>query len=189
MAQKPRILNDGRDMFWSLVPLLGLCLLIAAISGSCAFGLTGGASDDRTPDFDVDTALRVDAQYMDFPVRQPATPEGWKPNSGSTQMIDGLRSSNVGWLATSGAYVQLTQTAAAEEGVVRHLGGSDAIGTGQREIGGAQWVTYESEDKRKFWITDLGDVRIAVLSRGPDSDIETIAESTVTTDPLPKAVG
>ena len=34
MADKPRILNNGKDMFWSLVPLLALCALVAIASAN-----------------------------------------------------------------------------------------------------------------------------------------------------------
>ena len=70
-----------------------------------------------------------------------------------------------------------------------YLGGSgteygDIAGTGTREAGGRQWVTYETSGGKRFWISDFGNVRIGVLSRGPDSDIETIAASVATQQPL-----
>lgn len=185
MASKPRIMTDGRDMIWSLIPLLILCAVVAIASGNCSVGLKGDASDDRVPAFDVTTALATDAQTMDFPVRRPPTPEGWKPNSGSTQMVGDARSSNVGWVSANGSYVQLTQTNGTEEALVAHLGDETSLGDGQREAGGKTWVVYKNEDGKQFWITDLGDVRIAVLSKGSDADIETIAASTVQQEPLP----
>lgn len=45
-------------------------------------------------------------------------------------------------------------------------------------------MTYETSEGKRFWITDLGKVRIAVLSRGSDADIETIASSVVAQQPL-----
>ena len=34
---KPRLLQDGRDMFWSLVPLVAGCILLAGLVGMCSF--------------------------------------------------------------------------------------------------------------------------------------------------------
>ncbi|MDS1112389.1 DUF4245 domain-containing protein [Gordonia westfalica] len=189
MADKPRILINGKDMFWSLVPLLALCALVAIASGNCSVGINQDPSNSKVPAFDVVTALDTDARQMPFPIRRPATPEGWKPNSGSSDAIESHRVSTVGWLSASGSYVQLSQTDAPEDLLVPYLGGSgteygDIAGTGTREAGGRQWVTYETSGGKRFWISDFGNVRIGVLSRGPDSDIETIAASVATQQPL-----
>ncbi|NDZ96608.1 DUF4245 domain-containing protein [Streptomyces sp. SID6673] len=185
MAAKPRILHSSKDMIWSLIPLLVICAIVAIASGNCSVGLSGQASDDKTPGFDVSAALEADARDLPFPIREPATPAGWKPNSGSTQAVGGTRVSNVGWISDVGAYVQLSQTDAKEEDLVVHLGGGEALGTGTRQAGGREWVTYSTPDEKKFWITDLGDVRIAVLSRGPDDDMTEIATAVLAQQPLP----
>ncbi|MBD0862028.1 DUF4245 domain-containing protein [Gordonia sp. zg691] len=190
MADKPRILINGKDMFWSLVPLVALCALVAIASGNCSVGVSNDPADGKVPRFDVVTALDTDARELPFPIRRPPTPEGWTPNSGSSDAIDGHRVSTVGYISSSKAYVQLTQTDAPEDVLVPYLGGSgagfdDIVGTGTRQAGGRQWVTYETTEGKRFWITDLGDVRIAVLSRGSDADLDTIASSVVNQAPLP----
>ncbi|MFE0752002.1 DUF4245 domain-containing protein [Gordonia sp. NPDC058843] len=189
MADKPRILISGKDMFWSLVPLLALCALVLIASGNCSVGASKDVADSKLPPFDVVNALNADASQLAFPIRRPPTPEGWRPNSGSSEATEGHRVSTVGWLSSGGAYVQLTQSDAPEDVLVPFLGSSggdfdDIVGTGTRQAGGRQWVTYETSEGKKFWITDLGDVRIAVLSRGSDADIETIASSVVAQPPL-----
>ena len=181
---KPRILQDERDMIWTVLALLALCMFVLFASGNWTFGLKAGAGDDKVPAFDVSAALAADARSMPFPVRRPATPEGWKPNSGSTQMVGGKVSSNVGWISTKGAYVQLTQTDATEDELVANLGGYDARGSGRQDAGGQSWVVYEGEKGNTFWIADLGDVRIGVRSQGPDADIRTIAEAVIAQQPL-----
>ncbi|WP_238422065.1 DUF4245 domain-containing protein [Gordonia sp. 'Campus'] len=187
MADKPRILINGKDMFWSLVPLLALCALVAIASGNCSVGVQKDPSDSKVPAFDVVTALQADARELPFPIRRPPTPDGWRPNSGTSDAIEGHRVSTVGWLSSGGAYVQLSQSDAPEDLLVPYLGGSDfddVVGTGTRQSGGRQWVTYETSEGKKFWITDMGNVRIAVLSRGPDADLDTIASSVVAQPPL-----
>ena len=34
---KPRLLQDGRDMFWSLGPLVVGCIVLAGLVGMCSF--------------------------------------------------------------------------------------------------------------------------------------------------------
>lgn len=62
------------------------------------------------------------------------------------------------------------------------------MGAGKREAGGHSWVVYDGENKNRFWIADLGDVRIGVRSRGSEADIEQIAKAVMAQDPLPKSV-
>lgn len=185
MAGKPRILHSSKDMIWSLVPLLIICAVVAIVSGNCSVGLTGQASDDRTPPFDAHSALAADARDLPFPIRRPTVPDEWKPNSGSTQPVGGTRVSNVGWITGVGAYVQLSQTDATEDDLVVALGGTDALGAGTRQVAGREWVVYTTPEGKKFWITDLGDVRIAVASLGPDDDMEKLATAVLAQQPLP----
>lgn len=183
---KPRILNDSKDLVWSLIPLLAIALVIAGIAGSCSWGFGTDAGKQVVPDFDSATALRVDAQNMPFPVREPKLPADWKSNSGSSQAVGTARMSNVGWITPAGAYVQLTQSDATEEQLVPVLGGDGALGSGMKNAGGHDWVAYENvEQHDKLWITNLGDVRIAVLSRGSEAELRTMAEAVVAAQPLP----
>lgn len=191
MAQKPRYLVSGKDMIWSIIPLLAICAFVAIASGNCSVGLTGSASDDKRAPFDVRGALIADSQTLPFPIRQPPDPDGWKPNSGSRENVSGHVVSNVGWITASGSYLQLTQTDASEDELVAHLAGDDdsgggvASGSGTKEIGGQRWVTYSTYDRNKFWITDLGTVRIAVMSTGPEGDMNTMAALILEQQPLP----
>ncbi|MFW0791109.1 DUF4245 domain-containing protein [Gordonia sp. CPCC 205333] len=193
MAAKPRILNSSKDMIWSLIPLVLLCAFVAFASQNCSVGLQGDSSDDKTPPFAVTAALRADADAMSFPIRQPQVPGTWKPNSGTTQPVGTSMASNVGWITDAGSYIQLTQSGADESDLVVYLSdrGSDAdmaklLGAGTRMIDGRRWVAYEAGDKAKVWITDLGDVRIAVLSKGPDADLTTLATAVQSATPLAK---
>ncbi|MGC4934201.1 DUF4245 domain-containing protein [Gordonia sp. DT30] len=187
MAQKPRYLISGKDMIWSIIPLLVICAIVAIASGNCSVGLTGTAADDRTNPFDVQSALLADSQTMPFPIRKPPDPDGWKPNSGSRENVSGHVVSNVGWITGHGSYLQLTQTDASEDDLVDHLadGSHVASGSGTRELGGHQWVTYSTTGDNKFWITDLGTARIAILSAGPDDDMAAMATSVLDQQPLP----
>ncbi|MFT3715775.1 MAG: DUF4245 domain-containing protein [Gordonia sp. (in: high G+C Gram-positive bacteria)] len=183
---KPRILQDSKDMVWSLIPLLVIALIIAGIAGSCSFGFGHKATEEKIPDFDVKTALVADADTMPFPIRLPAVPADWKANSGSTKEIGAAVASNVGWITGGGAYVQLTQTGASEDELAPSLGGDGTLGDGTKDIDGRRWVAYQNgESHKRVWITDLGDVRLAVVSRGNDQDMTTLAKAAQSAQPLP----
>lgn len=184
--KKPRVLQDSRDLMWSLIPLLAICAVIAGVAGSCNWGFGSEAAKQNIPDFNSAAAFRADAATLPFPIREPEVPADWKSNSGSTTTVGGSLTSNVGWIVPSGAYVQLTQSAATEDQLAPRLGGDGVLGTGMRDIDGRTWVTYRNEaEKKQVWITDLGDVRLAVMSRGSDADLTTLAAAAQRAEPLP----
>lgn len=197
MADKPRILNSSRDMIMSLLVLLVLVAFVAITSRNCSIGLTGDASDDMIPPFDVQTALRADAASMPFPIRQPGLPPTWKPNSGTNGQIGDKRVSTVGWITPTGFYLGLSQTNATESALLPTLNPNretdgELSGTGSREIDGRKWVTYVTGDRlapsdgvRKVWIADLGDVRIGLSGKATEADFTTLARSVMTARPLP----
>ncbi|NLG46124.1 DUF4245 domain-containing protein [Gordonia sp. (in: high G+C Gram-positive bacteria)] len=185
MADKPRILHDGKDLIWSLIPLMVIALVVAGVSGSCSWGFGDSATHQNVPTFDVKAGLQADADTMPFPIRQPEVPADWKANSGSTAQIGNSLASNVGWITPDGVYVQLTQTAATEDELVFKLLAESATGAGVRDIDGHPWVQYTGEGERRAWITDLGDVRIGVVSRGRDATMDILAKAVVAAQPLP----
>lgn len=177
-------------MIWSLIPLLLLCFFVAAVSGNCSVGLTGGAGDDKVPAYDVESGLKADARSSSFPIRLPQTPADWKPNSGSTVALEDTTVSNAGYITSNGVYIQLSQTGAAKDALVGQLSGDETLlGGGTRDIGGSQWVVYtEPEGGRSVWVTDLGDVRIGLMTnKAKEPDLTTLAEAVLAVPPLPAA--
>ena len=190
MAAKPRILHNNKDMIWSLIPLLLLCAFIAVVSGNCSVGLTGGSGDDKVPAYDIANGLRADARSVTFPIRLPQTPEGWKPNSGSTVALENTVVSNAGYITANGVYIQLSQTNATQDAVVGYLSDDETLlGAGTRDVGGRKWVAYGKPDGgRTVWVTDLGDVRIGLKSnKAKDDDFSTLAAAVLAASPLPGA--
>ena len=190
MAAKPRILNNNKDMIWSLIPLLLLCAFIAVVSGNCSVGLTGGSGDDKVPAYDVANGLRADARSVTFPIRLPQTPADWKPNSGTTVALENTVVSNAGYITANGVYIQLSQTNATEDAVVGYLSDDETLlGAGTRDVGGRKWVAYGKPDGgRTVWVTDLGDVRIGLKSnKAKDDDFSTLASAVLAASPLPGA--
>jgi hypothetical protein len=190
VAAKPRILHNNKDMIWSLIPLLLLCAFIAVVSGNCSVGLTGGSGDDKVPAYDIANGLRADARSVTFPVRLPQTPEGWKPNSGSTVALENTVVSNAGYITANGVYIQLSQTNATQDAVVGYLSDDETLlGAGTRDVGGRKWVAYGKPDGgRTVWVTDLGDVRIGLKSnKAKDDDFSRLAAAVLAASPLPGA--
>ena len=88
---KPRLLQDGRDMFWSH-RAAGRGLHRARRHPRDVLVRTQRAQvPGPAPDYDAPAALQADADALRIPIRLPVLPDGWKSNSGSRAGIEGGR--------------------------------------------------------------------------------------------------
>ncbi|MFI5777986.1 DUF4245 domain-containing protein [Nocardia sp. NPDC051570] len=184
-SSKPRILNDYRDLVWSLIPLVLICVVLAAVASQCSFS-THGPTPGQIPTFDLHSALRDDARTLPFPIREPALPEGWRPNSGSRDTITGTGGgavSTVGFISPQGTYLQLTQTNATVEALAGHI---EKIRTpsGTQKIGDTVWTVFHVQGSEPAWITDLGQVRLLVKGAGNQAEYTTLATAAATAQPI-----
>ncbi|MGH3524821.1 MAG: DUF4245 domain-containing protein [Mycobacterium sp.] len=181
------IAAQGRDMFWSIAPLVVACILLAGLAGMCSFR-PGGTSSGPVPSYDVAAALRADAETLGFPVRLPRLPEGWQANSGSRGSIaDGrtdpanpatgqrLRAvtSAVGYLSPTGMYLSLTQSNADEDKLVGSIHPSQPTQhpTGTGDVDHTTWIVYEGDGQSEpVWTTRLagpgGPAQLAITGAG-----------------------
>jgi hypothetical protein len=201
---KPRLLQDGRDMFWSLAPLVLGCILLAGLVGMCSFQ-PGGTNKGTIPSYDAAAALRADAQTLAFPIRLPQLPAGWQPNSGGRGGIQSGRTdpstgqrldaatSIVGYISPTGMYLSLTQTNADEDKLVGSIHPS-AYPTGTVDVAGTNWVVYQGAgqngaDAEPVWTTRLtsraGATQIAITGAGSTDQFRTLATATQSQPPLP----
>ena len=201
-AAKPRLLQDGRDMFWSLIPLVLGCILLAGMVGMCSF--QPGANKGTIPSYDAPAALRADAATLGFPIRLPQLPAGWQANSGSRGGIENGRSdpatgqrlnaatSVVGYISPTGMYLSLTQSNADEEKLVGSIHPS-AYPTGTVDVAGTNWVVYRGAgqngaDAEPVWTTRLtgpaGATQIAITGAGSTDQFRTLASATQSQPPL-----
>lgn len=201
---KPRLLQDGRDMFWSIAPLVAACIVLAGVLGMCSFA-PNGPGQGPVPSYDAPAALRADADALKIPIRVPQLPPGWQANSGSRKGIDGGRTdpasgqqvravaSTVGYLAPSGMYVSLTQSDADEAPLVGSVD-PDLVPTGVADVDGVRWVVYEGDDvdgkpAEPVWTTRLdgahGPAQIAITGAAGTDEYRTLAAATQTQSPLP----
>ncbi|WP_442240548.1 DUF4245 domain-containing protein [Rhodococcus sp. TAF43] len=184
--KKPRILQNGHDMAWSLIPLVLACLLIAAIASQCSFS-PGGPKPGPIPSFDADAAFKYDSRELGFPIRQPEIPEGWTPNSGSRSIVSGDGggdSNNIGFITEVGRYIQLTQSDATVEALVPFIAGEPRIQTGTEQIGGRTWDVFDDGDSEAIWISDFGDARVLVTGPAPAEDFTQLATAISGVEPL-----
>ncbi|MFI6868534.1 DUF4245 domain-containing protein [Nocardia sp. NPDC050406] len=185
--QKPRIMNDYKDLFWSLLPLVLICLVIAGIASQCSFSAKG-PTPGQIPNFDVKAALADDARTLPFPIRRPALPEGWTPNSGNHDTIVGAGGgpvSTVGYITPQGTYMQLTQSNAAEDALAKNVVGT-RYATGTEQVGDRKWVVYSEPGTETAWITDFGDVRVLIKGAGTPAAYNTLASAIGQAQPLPR---
>jgi Protein of unknown function (DUF4245) len=201
---KPRLLQDGRDMFWSIAPLVIACIVLAGVLGMCSFQ-PSGPGKGPTPTYDARAALQADANDLRIPIRLPQLPSGWQSNSGSRKGIDGGRidpasgqpvravSSTVGYLTPSGMYLALTQSNADEDKLVSSLK-SGLYPTGAQDVNGVKWVVYQGDDgdgkaAEPVWTTRLngpgGQAQIAITGAAGTEEYRTLATATQTQSPLP----
>ncbi|HET6734288.1 DUF4245 domain-containing protein [Mycobacterium sp.] len=196
---KPRLLQDGRDMFWSMAPLVLACIVLAGVLGMCSFQASG-PRPGPVPEYDAPAALQADADALKIPIRLPKLPAGWQSNSGSRKGIDSGRtdpasgqlvravSSTVGYLAPSGMYVSLTQSNADEDKLIGSIN-ADVFPTGTVDVDGVKWVVYEGgEDAEPVWTTRLngagGPAQIAITGSAGTNEYRTLAAATQGQSPL-----
>ncbi len=178
---KPRIMNDWKDLFWSLLPLVLICLVIAGIASQCTFSANGPTAG-QIPNFDAHTALAEDARQLPFDIREPALPADWKPNSGSR---DPGVSSTVGYITPQGSYMQLTQSNAAEEVLAKKIVGT-RYATGTQQVGARKWVVYAEPGTEPAWITDFGDTRVLIKGAGNAGSFTVLATAIGNAPALPR---
>jgi hypothetical protein len=190
-------------MFWSLIPLVIGCVVLAGVLGMCSFQLASHRGP--IPSYDAATALRADAQTLGFPIRQPQLPGGWQANSGHrggipngrTDPASGQRlnatTSMVGYISPAGMYLSLTQSNADEDKLINSIRPS-AYPTGAVDVGGTSWVVYQGSgqsgaDAEAVWTTRLsgpgGATQIAITGAGNSDQFHTLAAATQSQPPLP----
>jgi Protein of unknown function (DUF4245) len=201
---KSRLLQDGRDMFWSMAPLVLACIALAGLVGMCTFSPLG-VRTGKVPEYDSVAALEADAQTLGFPIRLPKLPEGWQANSGARYGIEDARTdpatgqrvrakvSRVGYLAPSGMYVSLIQSNADEDKLVRSIH-ADTYPRESRAVDGVTWIVYDSSPEGEgagepVWTTRVdgagGGTQLAITGAGSVDEFQTLAAATQTRSPLP----
>ncbi|MCX4096098.1 DUF4245 domain-containing protein [Nocardia sp. alder85J] len=182
--QKPRTQHDYRDLVWSLIPLVLICVVFAAVASQCSFS-AHGPTRGNIPSFDLDAALQADAHTLSFPVRKPDLP-GWTPNSGSRDTVTGTGGgdvSTVGFITPQGTYMQLTQSNATPDALAGHIEGARHAG-GTQQLGDRTWSVYHQPGSEPAWVTDFGTVRVLIKGAGDSAAFDAMANAVDAAQPL-----
>ena len=187
-ADKPRYLQNNRDMIMSLTPLVIICLIVAGIAGSCAFR-PGGPSMGQVPQYNVQVALEAQARQAAFPLRLPETPEGWTTNSGGTEPIantNGGVAVNVGYYIDEPmSYLSLTQSDQPAETLIQIASGVARNPTGQEVIGDVTWSVFSDADAETIWVAQLPGVSVSIYGSAQPEQFTQLAEAFGEAKPLP----
>lgn len=178
-------MNDYRDLIWSLIPLVLICVVLAAVASQCTF-TTDGPTPGKVPTFEVHAALHDDAKVLSFPIRDPSLPADWQSNSGRRDTIvgdSGGEVSTVGYITAHGTYLQLSQTDAAEPALAAHVLDTRSP-TGSRTVAGQTWTVYHVADSEPAWIADFGSTRVLLKGAANDADYQTLAGAVTEAQPL-----
>lgn len=186
-ADKPRILQNNRDMALSMIPLVIICLLVAGLAGQCSFS-PGGPTEGEIPDYDAEAALKGAAHTYAMPVRLPEAPQGWTANSGGIDRIDGGdggKAVRVGYITDGGDYIALSQSNARPHALANFLAGEERVAGGHENVDGVDWTVYAQEGAEPVWVADRGDARWGMTGRPGDGDFRTLAEAVAEARLLP----
>lgn len=123
---------------------------------------------------------------MNYPVRSPAMPEDWVPNSARRQVIAGEPATVVGWVIGSDGYIQLTQTGASAGSAVENYDADIREQERTLRVDGHEVQVFSSEeaDVRDLWVVDLGDVRLLLSGAATEELFSQAIETTINTVPL-----
>lgn len=186
--EKPRIFQGGRDIALSLLTIIVVMVAAVAFTGMCTFN-QGAPENGPVQEVDAQQFLSLEARAMPYPVRAPAMPEGWVPNSARRQALAGEPASVVGWVIGTDGYIQLTQTGAAYDTAVAEYDADPRELARTLSVAGhevAVWTSPES-DVRDLWTVDLGDVRLLLSGAATEELFIEAIDTTIATTPLPAA--
>jgi Protein of unknown function (DUF4245) len=181
-----------RDLIGSMVILLVIVAAVVGFGKGCSFSPAGPTIDPTSaPTADAARELAAAASSVDFPVRRPALPAGWRANSTSTGSV-GTGSSvivRVGWLTPLGGFVQLSQSGGAPLDVLTAETDRPGVGkTGSVEVAGTSWATYPGRRDEQAWVATLGRTTLVITGTAGQDEFRVLAETVQKAAPLPSRV-
>ena len=193
MTDKPdRASLRMRDMIGAVAVLLLIIGAVLAFYGGCEFSPGGPSVDPKTaPSADASGELRRAARSAAFPIREPAVPADWRPNSTATTAVGAGATASVvvrvGYV-TSAGYVQLSQSGGdAGEVVAKETGqAAPPEATGTVDVDGVTWTTYPGRRDEPAWVADLDGVVLLVTGSAPEPEFRRLAKATQMAAPLPR---
>ncbi|WP_248491002.1 DUF4245 domain-containing protein [Tsukamurella sp. PLM1] len=195
MADKPRILQNRRDMVLTMVPLLALCLLALFASGNFRLGFGADPKDETVDPINPKGVYEVSAGKLGFPVRMPGgpgvvdgVPDGWKATATRDEQIEGGTVFSVNYVTPEKNSMQLAQSGAPLAEVVRSVFGARTEPSGSIPVEGRTWQVFgPNERNRSAWAIDLDGAVVVVYGSAPVPRFTELATAVQSQPPLPKA--
>ncbi|HEU5472062.1 MAG TPA: DUF4245 domain-containing protein [Actinophytocola sp.] len=186
----PRIRAGVRDLLGSLAVLLVIMGVLVGFSRGCSFS-PGGPTVDQgaAPSADVSRDLAAAAGSVDFAIRRPEVPAGWRANSSSVSAVGAGASVvvRVGWLTPDGRFVQLSQSGGEPADVVAaETGQRGPRATGQVDVLGTTWTTYPGRRAEQAWVTRLDGVTTLITGSAAEADFQVLARAVQAAAPVAK---
>ena len=193
MPKPPRGALRVKDMVVAIGVLLVVVLVIGGLSRGFGFAPGGPTVDPAAiPVVDAPAELRGLATSVPYPLRAPATPEGWRSNSVAQDRVTGTARTDVrvGYLTAGSRYLQLLQTDAPEDVLLAAQSpGRRLAAQGPQTVAGQAWVVYGAEPEEPVWIADLPtqggkSVRVLISGSGTVANYRTLAAAVQSGDVL-----
>lgn len=195
MAEKPRILQNRRDMVLTMVPLLALCLIVLFASGNFRFGFGADPRDETVDPINPKGVFQVSADTLGFPVRMPGgagvvdgVPEGWKATATRDDEVVGGTVFSVNYVTPEKNSLQLSQSGSPVETVVESVYGAKAKPSGSVPVEGRTWAVYGPNEKnRSAWVLQLDGAVIVVFGGGTVPRFTELAAAVQSQQPLARS--
>jgi hypothetical protein len=122
-------------------------------------------------------------ESVDFPVTVPGEiPDQWHPNSFTVAdpAADGARTVPTvrgGWLTADGDYIELVESSASPEVLLKSEFGAAAPSGGTIEAGNANWSITTGMRSEAAWYRSDGVTTLMITGDAPKEDFVTLAEA------------
>lgn len=195
VADKPRILQNRRDMVFTMVPLLALCLIVLFASGNFTIGFGADPKDETVQPINPKGVYQVSADTLRFPVRMPGgagvldgVPEGWKATSTRDDDVVGSKVFSVNYVTPEKNSLQLSQSGAPADVVLESVYGAKAKPSGTVPVEGRTWEVYGPNDKnRSAWVLQVDGAVLVVFGSGTVPRFTELAAAVQSQQPLPRS--
>ncbi|MGH3735122.1 MAG: DUF4245 domain-containing protein [Micromonosporaceae bacterium] len=159
-----------RDLLWSLAVLLVPIALVLLF-----FQFIGG--DREVTVVDPDPAI-AEARAAGLEVASPHDlPDGWKPTSAVTRVSGSTVTLRIGYVSPGGGFVQLVESNADPEGLLRTELDGGRRPDGTVRIGGRDWQTYPGRESERAVVLTEPRRTVIVLGQAPDEELRALATS------------
>lgn len=178
-----------RDLVGALAVLLLVIVAVLGFGRGCSFSPGRPSVDpNAVPTADASRELAAAASSVDFPIRRPELPPGWRANSASTSAVGQGASVivRVGWLTPGGRFAQLSQSGGkVTDVVVAETGRDEARAAGEVDVDGMRWTRYPGRRDEQAWVTQLSGTTVLITGTAGDDELRLLARAVQHANPLP----